>query len=178
MPGVNGEPIDALDEACTLFSKRAKCLNIDFNSLDRLEDWPGANGGQPRHTCDILQSYVTHDNGNGITCGPETNPGYIDAQSWWKNDKYIGFHNMNQCRSAICSMEMEFAYAVADMLKDPLAFKKANLSNYGIWSSSQCESQQHGTEFDSCCGEKNYRNPFDSNLRQCCEGEIVAFGTC
>lgn len=178
MPGVNGEPIDALDEACTVFAKRAKCLNIDFNSLDRLEDWPGSNGGNPRHTCDYIQWYTTHDSGSGLTCGPASNPNYIDAESWWYNDQNIGYHNMNQCRNAICEMEMEFAYAVADMLKDPVAFKLENLSNYKAWDKGMCELKNHGMNFDSCCGEKNVRSPFDSSKRQCCDGEVVGYGSC
>lgn len=179
LPGINGEPLDALDSACTVLARRVKCLDIDYNSLERLEDWPGSNGGYPRDTCDYIQWYNTHDIGNGITCGPENNPNYIDAEKWWYSDKNIGYHNMNQCRNTICEIEMKFARDVADLLRDPVAFTLSNLDKKGAWEKGMCDSgSEYGYRVDSCCGDKFERSPYDSNFKQCCGGKVTELGSC
>lgn len=178
LPGINGEPLDALDSACAVLARRVKCLDIDFNSLDRLEDYPMSHGGFPRHTCDYIQWYVTHDNGNGITCGPANNPNYVDAEAWWYSDVNIGYHNMNQCRNTLCEIEMEFAREVADLLKDPAEFVRSNQEKKGAWAKGMCNAGDRGFQVDSCCGNKFERTPYDSSYKQCCNGKVTELGSC
>ena len=180
LPGINGEPLDALDSACTVLARRVKCLDIDFNSLDRLEDYPDSNGGYPRHTCDYIQWYATHDTHTdaGVVCGPANNPNYIDAEAWWYSEENIGFHNMNQCRNTICEIEMQFAREVAPLLKNPVEFTLANMDKKGAWEKGMCTAGDHGFQVDSCCGNKFERSPYDSNYKECCNGKVTEIGSC
>jgi len=177
MTGVNGEPLDDVDAACTILAKRVKCLDIDFNSME-LKDWPNSNNGQPRDTCDYIQWYNTFDEGSGVTCGYAENPNYADASNWWYKPENIGFHNMNQCRNTICEAEMEFARIVAPLLVDPVQFAKNNNGNKGAWEKGMCQMQNHNLNLDSCCGDKFERSPFDSSVKVCCDGKITDTGNC
>lgn len=177
MTGLNGEPLDEIDAACAVMAKRVNCLDIDFNSLE-LKDWPGSNDNNPRDTCDYIQWYATFDNGNGVTCGDESNPNYIDDSNWWYKPENIGYHNMNQCRNTLCEIEMEFARSVAPLLRDPNAFATANSGNKGAWDKGACQMTKHYMNMDSCCGDKFNRVPFDSSLQQCCDGVVTEFGGC
>ena len=61
VPGINGEPIDELDKACTILARKNKCLQIDYENVtfDDIQ--------QERKVCDYLQGYSTFEDIDGET---------------------------------------------------------------------------------------------------------------
>ena len=54
MPGLNGKPIDQIDQACLTLNQRFKCLDIDLND-GRIYKY---NNHPDREYCSWLHSYI------------------------------------------------------------------------------------------------------------------------
>jgi len=178
MPGTNGEPVDDLDGFCKILARRHNCLKLDFGPQTGLEF---AHSDPNRRKCDYPQNYrYVHDTVTGdITCGPANNPNYANDNEWYQQPENQKYWNMNQCKRAICEMDLEFARAVAPLLTDPRAFWRINKNNRDISDDvAKCSlPKPAGRNLDQCCGIPEERNPFDSDLKQCCDNMIVEIGS-
>jgi len=176
IPGNNGEPVDDLDAFCKILARRHKCMNFDYGPNSGLEF---AHGNPNRQKCDYLVGYAyEHDTATGeFTCGPANNPGYANNGPWYQRPENQKHFNMNQCRLAICEMDLEFAQSVAPLLTDPWAFRQANRNNKNISDTNACEAPGVQGNVDTCCGPKSERNPFNSSIKRCCAEQIVDIGS-
>lgn len=158
--GSNGLPIDDLDQACLQLHESYRCVEMDrANNLfqDRTRDG-----------CYKGTAYKYHTAADGsIVCGPTKNPNYA------KNpDTYA-------CQKAICTLERNFAYQVADILSDPLQFRDDHSSNYNDRDNICSKRTGFGGARDSCCGDYPNRNLYQSSTQECCAGgQSAQIGQC
>jgi len=176
MPGNNGEPIDDFDAACKILARRHKCLNFDYGLNSGLEFH---HPNPERAVCDYVTGYrYEYDSTTGeITCGPANNPGYANNGPWYQLPENIKRYNSNQCRRAVCEMDLEFARYVAPLLNDPRGFRLANRNNKNISNTAACVAPGTQGSIDTCCGPMEQRNPFNSGSKRCCQDIIVDIGS-
>jgi len=158
VPGVSGQPVDALDQACQVLAKRSTCLSFDFEGMPFLDGLK----------CDYRLWYSTFFNSETgqHECGSLNNPGY---DNYNKNEERF---NINQCRKTLCEMDREFALAVAPMLKDPFKFYEDHAGNFDIAGTNKCVIIERENKQDQCCGWDFERSPFSTVDQRCCDGEI------
>ena len=174
LPGQSGEPIDELDSACQKLARRHKCLELDFGPNSGLEF-----AHPTRPVCDYVQGYsFTFDEENGeILCGPIENPNYSRTDLYWASRPDADtYWNMNQCKYAICSMDLEFARQVADFFINPYEFWQENKSNKHISDTDLCQTLP-GPKSDACCGSPEFRIPYSTEAKICCDDNVVERGS-
>jgi len=172
VPGINGEPIDELDKACTILARRNKCLQIDYEgeSFDDIL--------QGRKVCDYLQGYSTFEDSDGKTyCGHEGNPLYSNESPFFQNPDNVDFFNINKCRGEVCAMDQQFIEAVAHILEDPFQFYRDNQANYNIYNDKNLCIKRSNRVMDACCGEVNFRTPYSTADKRCCDGKLIQIGS-
>jgi len=161
-PKSNGQAIDDFDAACYDLNQKYRCFILDKLNGD-LED-----------TCDYHTSYNWHVDDDGIIqCGRKKDLNYMVSG--------------DNCRRALCQMELSFAKRTAEILSDPYQFKLDNANKYGLWADNQCYKAESSMTKDMCCGEDNSdigfytihkRVPYDP-VQQCCQdGQVVSLLEC
>merc|ERR1711937_173640 len=170
IPGINGEPLDELDKACSVLARRNKCLNIDN------EDKNFETILQDRKTCDYIQGYSTFvDQGGNVQCGHERNPHYISDSDFFQANE--PFYNINRCRGQVCAMDKEFAESIAHLLLDPFQFWLDNYDKYYVFDDEDVCVKRTNNMLDSCCGAGFQRFPYNSEEKRCCVNRIVEKGS-
>lgn len=166
-PGVNGKPIDTVDEHCLTLAQRYKCLLQDF----------GPNGSNPTHAvCDYSTAYNYHYNSdtNEIVCGRSDDIGMQRQIRKTRNEKV---KNFRKCQMALCAMDKEFAENVSPSLMNPRNFwiqQGIVNQNKGISGTGRCELENRSGSQDQCCGVMNpyERRPYNDNFQVCCYDQV------
>ena len=160
----NGQPVDEIDKACLSVYNSYKCMLMDYEN--------GELNQIGRHKCYKGQTFnwyfdTTNTPDGEIKCGTPTNPNYIKTA------------HVDGCRLAACKIEKEFSEKVYEILNaagGPEAWQAKNVGNYGKCDVKVSNIGGSAGERDSCCGAYPSRFPYNSVVKQCCDGGVVGFG--
>jgi len=171
-PGTNGEPVDGIDQACTVLAKRNRCILMDNAE---------ASSGMTLGKCDYTYPYHFYYNPDTFVsiCGPRTAPQMYTKERLHTDERY--------CQRDICFADRELAESVVSFLES----KGMNLLEYYITYRGQfqrstddgsdlgCVPKDLNVEKDQCCGTfiPAGRSPFDSATQKCCNDQVVNIGS-
>jgi len=164
--GGNGQPVDALDQACLKAYHNFRCFKHDLVE-NNFKQYNMAFG--PFEECHFGVPFEFHQGRNGgIICGPESNPGYRFNRS-----EHI-------CKLYACSIERAFAEEVFEIVGNrPGDYGRLHPENYNKGIDGTCEKRNDpSTDRNMCCGQYPTRYPYDPNRKVCCMGQLQSIGTC
>jgi len=162
-PGINGAPLNALDEACTILAKRNRCLEID----------------NVNYECSFGKGYrfwyddVTHE----VSCG-------IEGGNIYDRDDYTNRPDL-ACERQRCSMDREFIDNVINALNgmnvreyflNQRRYDRFTIKDHSL-PELECVAAEKNVVHDGCCGAYTERSPFDSGFQRCCNDVLVVIGS-
>jgi len=169
----NGTPMDSADNACRKHGRCHMCATKDFG-----ED-----------KCDLFRSYRFEATEDPVT----------------KNRHITCLNEPGSCKRAVCECDVQLAYDLrdAEMSWNILHHKRWGMFNQdnclvhaGTGRDASLRSEKFGEPVQECCGNYPFRfpyhpddgygnirkccngKPYNPNILECCDGEVVEYGTC